>query len=68
MGITGCPLADEKRAPSIANGEDKPPKPIEYKELDLDAPWEGFELAHDFTTKGIQKFVADYKRTLKRSA
>jgi hypothetical protein len=26
-----------------------------------------FDLAHELTTKGIQKFVADYQRTLRRS-
>lgn len=64
----GCPLVDEKRAPSMINGEDKTLKPIEYKELDLDAPWDSFDLAHELTTKGIQKFVSDYESTLKRSA
>jgi hypothetical protein len=43
-------------------------KPIPYKELDLDQPWESFDLAHELTTKGIQKFVADYQSTLRRSA
>ena len=43
-------------------------KPIPYKDLDLNLPWESFDLAHELTTKGIQKFVADYQSTLKRSA
>ncbi len=43
-------------------------KPIPYQELDLDRPWESFDLAHELTTKGIHKFVADYQSTLKRSA
>lgn len=43
-------------------------KPIAYKELDLDRPWESFDSSHELTTKGIQKFVADYRSTLKRSA
>ncbi len=42
--------------------------PIPYKELDLNLPWDSFGLAHELTTKGIQKFVADYRSTLRRSA
>jgi transaldolase len=41
-------------------------KPIPYKEMDLTAAWENFNLAHALTTKGIQQFVADYKSTLKQ--
>jgi transaldolase len=40
-------------------------KPIPYKEMDLTATWETFNIAHDLTTKGIRQFVADYKSTLK---
>ena len=43
-------------------------KPIEYRELDLNAPWESFDLRHELTKKGIQKFVADYEGTLRKSA
>ena len=43
-------------------------KRIQYKELDLKAPWNGFDLAHDLTRKGIEKFVADYESTLGKSA
>jgi len=43
-------------------------KPIPYKELDLNLPWQSFNIAHELTTKGIQKFVADYESTLGRSA
>lgn len=48
-----------------ANGE--PLKQIPYKELDLDLPWQCFNVAHELTIKGIQTFVADYRSTLKRS-
>jgi transaldolase len=43
-------------------------KPIPYKSLDLNRPWQDFDIRHDLTTKGIQQFVADYKNTLKQSA
>ena len=49
-----------------ANG--KPLKPIPYKSLDLNQSWQSFDISHELTTKGIQKFVADYRSTLKRSA
>ena len=39
-------------------------KTIPYKELDLNLPWESFDIAHALTTTGIQKFVADYQNTL----
>ena len=38
------------------------------KELDLNAPWESFDLHHELTRKGIQQFVADYESTLRKSA
>jgi len=38
-------------------------KPIPCKELDLNLSWESFDLAHELTAKGIQKFVADYRST-----
>ena len=60
------PDKDFKYKAVDAKGE--PLKLIPYKELDLDQPWESFDLAHELTTKGIQKFVADYRSTLKRSA
>ena len=46
----------------------KPLREILYKELDLNLPWQSFEVEHDLTNTGIQKFVADYRSTLRRSA
>lgn len=43
-------------------------KPIAHKVLDLNHPWDSFNIAHELTTKGIQKFVADYQSTMKLSA
>jgi transaldolase len=43
-------------------------KPIPYEELDLEQPWEKFDIRHDLTRKGIEKFAADYRATLSRSA
>jgi transaldolase len=64
----GYPVPDQRYPYKAVDGENKPPKPIEGKELDLDSPWESFDLAHELTTNGIQKFVAGYESTLKRSA
>lgn len=49
-----------------SNGQ--PLKPIPSKTMDLNLPWQSFDITHELTTKGIQKFVADYRSTLKRSA
>lgn len=43
-------------------------KPIPYKALDLSSPWDSFNVAHELTKKGIEKFVADYESTLQRTA
>ena len=43
-------------------------KPIPYEELDLEQPWETFDIQHDLTRKGIEKFAADYRATLSRTA
>jgi hypothetical protein len=42
--------------------------PIPYKEIDLNASWESFDLKHELTDKGIQRFVDDYKSTLQSAA
>jgi len=41
---------------------------VHYKELDLEDPWQSFNIAHELTNTGIQKFVADYRSTLRRPA
>lgn len=43
-------------------------KPIPYEELDLGQAWDRFDIKHELTRKGIEKFVADYRATLSRSA
>jgi transaldolase len=43
-------------------------KPIPYEELDLTQPWEKFNIDHELTTKGLEKFAADYRKTLVKSA
>ena len=43
-------------------------KSIAYEELDLERPWETFDIQHELTRTGIEKFVADYRATLSRPA
>jgi transaldolase len=43
-------------------------KPISYEELDLEQKWEAFDIQHELTQKGIEKFAADYRATLSRPA
>jgi transaldolase len=62
------PMPDEAFAYKSVGANGQVLKPIPYKELDLNRPWQSFDITHELTTKGIQKFVADYRATLKRSA
>ena len=39
-------------------------KPIPYEELDLAQQWESFDIGHELTTRGLEKFVADYRKSL----
>jgi transaldolase len=43
-------------------------RPIPYEELDLEQLWETFDIQHELTRKGIEKFAADYRATLARPA
>ena len=65
---TGFPIPDQDFRYKGVDASGKLLKAIPYKELDLNLPWQSFDLAHELTTKGIQKFVADYQSTLSRSA
>jgi hypothetical protein len=66
--VEGFPMPDRNFKHRGVDASDKPLKSIFYKDLDLTLSWETFDIGHELTTKGIQKFVADYKNTLKRSA
>jgi transaldolase len=65
---TGFPIPDQDFRYGGVDASGKPLKAIPYKELDLNLPWQRFDTAHELTTKGIQKFVADYQSTLRRPA
>ena len=64
----GFPMPDHNFKFKPVDAKGKPLKPIPNKELDLNLSWDTFDLAHKLTTQGIQKFVADYRSTLRRSA
>lgn len=40
-------------------------KPIPYQKLDINAPWQSFDLHHDLTDKGIDRFSADWNALIK---
>ncbi len=67
-GTRGFPMPDQAFSYKAVSASGKALKPIPYKGLDLNLPWQSFDIAHELTSKGIQKFVADYRSTLKRSA
>lgn len=35
-------------------------KPIPFREIDLSRPWEAYDIRHDLTDKGMEKFSADW--------
>lgn len=62
----GSPMPDQD---FIYRGVDKAGnalKPIPYQDLNLNEPWSAFDLNHDLTRKGIEKFVADFESTLQQ--
>jgi hypothetical protein len=40
----------------------------EHAKVDLQQSWEAFDIQHELTRKGIEKFAADYRATLARPA
>src|SRR5262249_3012901 len=67
-GAADFPMPDQNFSYKAVGGNGQSLKSMPYKELDLDLTWQSFDIAHELTTKGIQKFVADYRSTIKRSA
>ena len=64
----GFPMPDQDFRYQGVDASGKPLKAIPYKPLGLDLPWQKFDIAHELTNKGIQKFVADYQGTLRSQA
>jgi transaldolase len=42
--------------------------PIAYRQLDLNQPWQRYDIGHQLTTNGIRKFVEDYRSTLRKAS
>jgi len=64
----GFPLPDKDFIYKGNAPDGSPLKPLPYKSLNLNEPWETFDIAHELTTKGIRRFVEDYQNTLKKIA
>ncbi len=58
-GEAGMPLPEESYAYDTGSL-----KEIPYKELDLSQPWQSFDIHHDLTDKGIERFTADWNALL----
>jgi transaldolase len=58
----GMPLPDEKFTYKPLGAR------IPYEDLDLRQPWERFNIEHELTRKGIEKFVSDYRATLRKAS
>lgn len=54
-GEKGLPIPDENYIYNVAGL-----KSIDYRKLDLEKPWTDFDITHDLTDKGIEKFSADW--------
>ncbi len=67
-GAKGFPLPEPGFNYKGVDAKGRNLKPIAYKEFDLSSPWDRFDIAHELTRKGIEKFVADYESTLQRTA
>jgi hypothetical protein len=60
----GCPLPDKDFVYTGIDGTGKPLKPIPYAKIELERPWGSFNLSHELTRAGIEKFVADFEGTV----
>ncbi len=56
----GSPLSMDGRG----QGEGVQLKPIPYQEISLDKPWQEYNIAHELTDKGVEKFAADWNNLI----
>ncbi len=64
----GLPMPDENFRYEAVDAEGRSLKPIPYRDIELNAPWRSFDIRHELTTKGIERFVNDYLNTLAPAA
>lgn len=57
---TGMPVSSEK-----LKVESQKLKPIEYEEISLDKSWQEYNIKHELTDKGIEKFAEDWNALIK---
>ena len=62
----GSPIPDLAFVYRGVASDGKALRPIHCRNLNLHKPWNAFNLRHDLTRQGIEKFVADFERTLRR--
>lgn len=55
----------EMEIPSVYSYDVKDLKTIEYKELDLNKNWQEFDIKHELTDAGIDKFTSDWNSMIK---
>jgi len=60
----GFPLPDRDFVYTGVDAGGKALKPIPYRDINLNKPWNAFNLNHDLTKKGIEKFVSDFESTV----
>ena len=61
-------MPDENFRYEAVDAEGRSLKPIPYRDIELNAPWRSFDIRHELTTKGIERFVKDYLNTLAPAA
>jgi hypothetical protein len=64
MVESGTPLSDNDFVYTGIVGTGKRLKPIPYAKIDLERPWDSFNLSHELTRSGIEKFAPDFEETI----
>lgn len=64
----GCPLPDKNYSYNAVDASGNPLRSIGYQEIDLKADWQSYDIQHQLTRKGIERFVSDYRDTLQDAA
>ena len=64
----GHPIPDQNFHYSGMDEQGRHLESVPYRNLDLNASWESFDIRHELTDQGIARFVTDYKSTLASAA
>jgi len=62
----GQPMPDRNFVYRGIDATGKALRPIPYEDINLNKSWTAFNLRHDLTTKGVERFVADFEGTLQQ--